>query len=270
MKVCVIGGAGRMGSWFARYFRDRGHEVSILDLDEERSERVSIELGVRSVRDVRGTEADVYFICVPTSAVAEVLSRINREVANTRATIVEISSVKSPLVSALKESLGRGFSVLSIHPMFGPGTSDPSKSPTVLISLAGDGSEVALARGLMPDLNFIVMSADEHDRFTSFSLSLTHFVNMAFCLSICEEDLSRLKEVAGASFNSQVKTLGHVLDGGDAAIADTLTLNSKSVYAIERFLEVSKSLLAMVRGGCAKDLKKEVALCKSILPSLNL
>jgi prephenate dehydrogenase len=269
MKVCVIGGAGRMGSWFARYFRDRGHEVSILDLDEDRSEKVSLELRVRLVRDIRGTEADVYFVCVPTSAVTEVLSKINREVVNTRATIVEISSVKSPLMSALRESLGRGFSVLSIHPMFGPGAGDPSKSPTVLVSLAGDGSEVALARGLMPDFNFLVMSADEHDRLTSFSLSLTHFVNMAFCLSICEEDLSRLKEVAGASFNSQIRTLGHVLDGGDAAVADTLILNSKSVYAIERFLEVSRHLLALVRGGYAKDLEKEVALCKLVLSSLN-
>lgn len=270
MKVCVIGGAGRMGSWFARYFRDLGHEVSIIDLDEEKSKKVSLELGVRSVKDVKGTRADVYFICVPTSAVVEVLSKINREVISTRATIVEISSVKSPLISALRELLGHGFSVLSIHPMFGPGTSDPSKSPTALISLIGDGGEMSLAKGLMPDFNFLMMSADEHDHLMSFSLSLTHFVNMVFCLSISEENLSRLKEVAGTSFNSQIKTLGHVLDSGDEAIADALVLNSKSAYAIDKFLEVSRSLLAMVKEGRVEDLKREVALCKSMLYLFNL
>jgi len=34
MKVAIIGGAGRMGRWFARYFKSRNHVVIISDIGE--------------------------------------------------------------------------------------------------------------------------------------------------------------------------------------------------------------------------------------------
>lgn len=269
MRVCVIGGAGRMGSWFARYFKGLGHEVSILDLDEKRASVTSIEIGADIVRSVTESWADAYVVCVPVSAVADVIYELVGEAPNRRAALVEISSVKSPLLNALRDALKSGFHVVSMHPIFGPGTSDPSKGVTVLISLVGDGSETILARSLMPNFNFLVMSAEEHDYLTSFFLSLTHFLNMSFCLSLADDELGRIKGIAGSSFEIQLEALSHVLDGGDVAIAETLILNPNSLVVAERLLHNSSKLFSLIKNKDVSGLTKEISKCREILNSIR-
>jgi len=43
-KIAIIGGAGRMGSWFAKFFLENGIEVIVSDKNKEKLGQLSKEL----------------------------------------------------------------------------------------------------------------------------------------------------------------------------------------------------------------------------------
>ncbi|MCW3991557.1 MAG: prephenate dehydrogenase/arogenate dehydrogenase family protein [Candidatus Bathyarchaeota archaeon] len=74
--MAVVGGAGRMGAWFTRYFSSRGFPTVISDVrgEEARSaaSAVGAELKETSIGAVR--DADLVLICVPIVETPEVIS----------------------------------------------------------------------------------------------------------------------------------------------------------------------------------------------------
>ena len=44
-RVAILGGTGKMGKWFARFFRDRGYEVVIGGRSPVRNKAVAREMG---------------------------------------------------------------------------------------------------------------------------------------------------------------------------------------------------------------------------------
>ena len=50
MLVTIVGGAGAMGRWFARFFKHTGHEVRIVDRSE-RTPEIAKSLGVDFIKE---------------------------------------------------------------------------------------------------------------------------------------------------------------------------------------------------------------------------
>ena len=48
MRVAVIGGTGRMGRWFARYFIANKHEVGIFGRDNKKAKHIAEDIGVQT------------------------------------------------------------------------------------------------------------------------------------------------------------------------------------------------------------------------------
>ncbi len=179
MKVSVIGASGGMGSFFARYFLERGDEVRGSDSSEG---RVAIP-GVVAVRTnaeaVKG--CDVTVIAVPIDDTVKVAKELVGKL-RPGSTLVEISSVKTQTLPALKKLVGKRVSLLSIHPLFGPALeSTRGMKVAVIVGKGGaDGPEASLAARLFPEARIIPMSLSEHDRSMAVVLSLTHILNVVY------------------------------------------------------------------------------------------
>ncbi|RLI04831.1 hypothetical protein DRO38_00410, partial [Candidatus Bathyarchaeota archaeon] len=125
MKVAIIGGAGKMGRWFTRYFVQQKHDVTISDINEVNARRFAESLGIRlshNNSEAAGS-ADLIAICTPITAVPKVIKEILDDL-NPSAAVMEISSVKSPVMPIMKKIALVGRRVLSVHPLFGPGVED--------------------------------------------------------------------------------------------------------------------------------------------------
>ncbi|RLE52560.1 MAG: hypothetical protein DRJ30_07715, partial [Candidatus Methanomethylicota archaeon] len=99
MRVAVIGGAGRMGVWFARYFIERGHDIIISDVKKDEAETVAKALGAKlaknNIEAVR--MADLSLISTPIDVTPEVLIEISPELKEPKI-VMEISSLKSKVL----------------------------------------------------------------------------------------------------------------------------------------------------------------------------
>ncbi|MCD6088361.1 prephenate dehydrogenase, partial [Candidatus Bathyarchaeota archaeon] len=121
MKVAIIG-AGKMGRWFTRYFIQQGHEVSISDINEKAAKRFAetMRISFSHSNSEVARSSDLVMICTPIETVSTVIKEI-LDYVDPSAPIAEISSIKSPVMLALKKAASSGKLILSLHPLFGPG-----------------------------------------------------------------------------------------------------------------------------------------------------
>jgi prephenate dehydrogenase len=189
LRVAVLGASGGMGSFFVRYFLEKGDRVRGSDPAMGRSQRAAGGKGLAHYKTnaeaVRG--CDVTVLAVPMDSTLDVA----REVApmlRPGSALVEISSVKGETLPALRKLAG-GVELLSIHPLFGPalGSTNGMKI-AVIVGKKGraEGRETALARKLFPEARIIPMSRKEHDRTMAVVLSLTHLVNVVYAGTVSQ------------------------------------------------------------------------------------
>ena len=105
----VVGGLGRMGRWFTRFLADQGYAAGALDLIPPATNtpgpatrcRPPISSSARSAGG-RGALYESWAARPP------------------RGVIVDIASIKTPLIGPIRRLQAAGARVASIHPMFGP------------------------------------------------------------------------------------------------------------------------------------------------------
>lgn len=174
-SVLVIGGAGRLGGWLCRFFADSGHDVSVIDLkqpdfDCQFSNRITKADNLH----------DIIVVATPIRTSIAVLEEIQQQKIFSPI-IFDISSVKSPVTTALNQLKSKGAQVTSLHPMFGPSVELLFGKLIIRTSLgneAADREASELFRAT--SLEVVDMSIAEHDAIIAVLLSLSHMINLIF------------------------------------------------------------------------------------------
>lgn len=204
-QVLVIGGSGKMGQWFCRFFASRGHDVKVFDVNSKGGfpSVKSLEQGVK--------DAEVIAVATPISATADILRQIFK--LKPKGLVFDITSVKSPLIEVLKEGADQGSLVCSIHPMFGP---DASFIFARNLILCNCGSDAAVSK-FMPLLNgtganVLEMPVEEHDKLIAVVLGMSHALNLAFFEALRNSGFANeeLRKAASTTFEKQMNTSSSV------------------------------------------------------------
>ena len=137
-RALVIGGAGKMGRWFAEFFASQGYATTIAD--------PSVKNGPGLFR--AWTDAGVDFDVIVVAAPLAVSGRILAQLAVLKPTglVFDIGSLKSPLMDGLKELLSAGCRITSLHPMFGPDTRLLSGRHLIFCDVGDAGSDAGRER----------------------------------------------------------------------------------------------------------------------------
>ena len=222
MKVLVVG-AGAMGRWFTKYFRERGWEVEVYDILEERAMSLASEAGGKAV------STPGLVIAVPIRVTPKAL----REHGPRAKVVVEISSVKAKV---LKEARSLK-NVISIHPLFGPGLSKPENGKAILVPVIDGRREEKVVSSLFP-FKIMVMDASLHDRLMAW-LAIAHGVLNSF-LSSTSQLSEYLVEVAPTTVMALLKLSGASLKQSSSLTEELVRENPYFKEEFLKFLNVLK------------------------------
>lgn len=230
LSVLVIGGAGRMGGWLARFFVDSGHRVTICDLSDPGPPYTFMKELDESVG-----QHDLIVVATPIRVSVAMLQKLSNMPLK-KPVIFDVSSVKAPVHEALMALKSRGIKVTSLHPMFGPSVQLLFGKQVIITSL-GIKEADEMARNLFKatSLQLIMMSIEQHDRTMAYLLSLCHLTNIVFAtaLSKSQIDIKDLESIASPTFISMLQMARKVFDENPHLYYEIQALNPHNHKAYE-------------------------------------
>lgn len=243
-----------MGSWLANFLSENGYKVIVSDRNRSAARRLARVRDFSYVDDPTTAirMAQLVIMATPTYVTHGILQRLERNVSKDKL-FIEISSVKQPLRSVLRELERRRISVLSIHPLFGPGA-ESVRDRTILVMpltqrthLADSFLRILRRKGA----KLVKCDFNEHDKLISAVLTLPHFLNATFvnALKSLSVDLNVLSEIAGPTFKLQLliaeKVHQESLDNETSVLMDS----PYSVTALKKFAQAGNGIVNIVARG---------------------
>jgi len=204
-NILIIGGAGKMGVWFSRFFLNCGFNVSIYDVNIKAARSIQEKLSLKVYEDVGEAVEDnnLIVISVPIEAIKDVFTSISNHIRNDHI-VIDISSVKAYSVRLMHECVKKGFKI-GIHPMFGPGARTISGKTIIFtpISLedlkpSWDLAKIFVDRGAKA----VFMTPEEHDRYMSIILTFPFIIGASIMdvVSSLDFDDEVINEISSPSF----------------------------------------------------------------------
>jgi chorismate mutase/prephenate dehydrogenase len=256
--LLLVGGAGRMGRLFARFFRRKGFAVRMAD-------PAGAPRGF-----ARGTLEDaatVDVVCVAASldatpaALEAVLAR------SPRGLVFDIASLKTPLLPLFARARKEGVAIASAHPMFGPDARFSGRD--FLVCDVGDASAVRRVARLFAGagLKIRTMPAAEHDRWVGRTMGLAHLVALVSAFALAELGVSRddVDGRATTSFRHLLTLVGPILDQDPALTRAIQAANPEALFVFERLADQVDTLRGLLFGGDASRLEARLAAVRAAL-----
>jgi prephenate dehydrogenase len=250
LRVAVIG-AGKMGRWFTRFFKDEGYSVVVSSRTRSKAEALGDEFGAEvadgNVEAVEG--AEWVLLCVSLDGLEPVLKEIGSHVRAGQA-VMDIGSVKEIPVQLLHKYVENGVT-LGTHPVFGPGAKSLMGQNFVLTPV--DEEERVFAaefRGWLEErgAEVSVLAPRRHDELMALVLGFPHFVGLVAgdALVNCS-DFVDAKQVGGASYKLLL-TLAGAVAAEEPVFYSNLHMSLPEMEQIEElFLEKVEEWLKLVK-----------------------
>jgi prephenate dehydrogenase len=250
MKVAIIGGTGKMGRWFTKFFLKEGDQVVVSGRNKEKLAKMKDEFGVEVGDNVNAVKsAERVLISVPIDNFEEVIKEIHSHVRPDQV-IMDICSVKEFPVKVMRKYIKTGVT-LGTHPLFGPNVESVQNQNFVLTPTNDEEERFAndFKKWLEErHVNVSVMSPKKHDELMSVVLGLPHFIGVVVCDTLLDYvNLAETKRAAGTSYKLLL-ALTETVVSQDPEFYASLQMHLPNVENIESlFCEKSKEWLKVVR-----------------------
>ena len=263
MRVAIIG-AGKMGRWFTRFFKDEGYSVIVSSRTRSKLEALRDEFGVElagsNVEAVEG--ADWVLVCVSLDGLEAVLMEIGSHIQSGQV-VMDIGSIKEIPVNLLHKYVKKGIT-LGTHPVFGPGAKSLEGQNFVLTPVNEEERRFAGEfKGWLEerDAKVAVTSPRRHDELMSLVLGFPHFVGLVAGDALMNNsDFVEAKEVGGATYKLLL-TLAGAVAAEEPVFYSNLHMSLPEMEKIEGlFLEKVEEWLDLVRrkdcGGFSRKMEQ--------------
>ncbi len=248
-KVLVIGGAGKMGSWLARFLASQNFDVEIADPTETADEFPQILNWEESSLD-----QDIIIVATPLRRSNEILEELARR--KPTGIVFDIGSLKTPVRPGLNALSEAGVGVTSIHPMFGPNTDMLSGRHVIFVDV-GSPETTRQARELFASTMVaqVEMDLESHDRLIAYILGLSHALNIAFFTALAEsgEDAPRLAKLSSTTFDAQLEVARLVAGDNPQMYYEIQSLNDYGNEALAALHYAVERIQSVVREGDAES-----------------
>jgi prephenate dehydrogenase len=238
-RMLILGGTGETGSWFARYFRDKGFDVAVWGP----SGRVAVaeSLGVRYAHDMikEGEESDIVMVSVPIEKTVEVIRQVAPHM-HAGSLLMDVTSLKSEPVKSMTTYAPKGVEVLGTHPMFGP-TMPALKGQTIILTPAErkKGKWLPEIKSLFKSdgARIELLDADEHDEIMAVVQALTHFayIGIGATLEALDFDVEKSRKFMSPIYEIMIDFVGRILDQNPELYA-SIQKNPKAANVRQTFI----------------------------------
>lgn len=242
--IGIIGGTGGMGRWFARFFRETGHEVYVT--------------GRNAGLDLPSLAAicPVVIVSVPIGATVDTIVRVG-PCLPADSVLMDFTSLKTEPVRAMLANTTA--EVVGLHPLFGPDAA----------SLAGQNVAVCPARGTrwLSWLREVLggggarlseMAPEEHDALMAYVQGLTHIGTIVAGTVLREAGIApeRLRAVSTPLFRERMAAVEKVFHRHPRLYAELLARNPETLPVLARCEAALGRLKALLEDGDAEDLAR--------------
>jgi chorismate mutase / prephenate dehydrogenase len=248
----VIGGAGKMGRWFAEFLSSQGYTLTIAD-PARRPESEAAD-NCTYLADWRDSplEHDLIVVATPLKIANLVLEELAQR--KPRGIVFDIGSLKTPLRQGIQALREAGCRVTSVHPMFGPDTELLSGRHVIFVD-TGCGEAIEAAQQLFASTmaERVVMSLDEHDRLIAYVLGLSHALNIAFFTALAGsgEAAPRLAQLSSTTYDAQVDIATRVAAESPELYFEIQHLNDYGRESLQALRDAVEQLWQAVAAGDA-------------------
>lgn len=243
-SAVVVGGAGRMGRWLRRFLSAQLYRTMALDPASDPEEN-------EAARDALPT-ADLIVCSTPPVATAQLYAEWSQR--PPKGVVVDIASIKTPLIDPIRTLQRAGGRLASIHPMFGPSTVLLRGADVVICETGDAGAASTVERLFKPTTARIVrMPLEDHDRLMADLLSLAHAAAIAVALALPSTE----HVVSSPTFRALKSLAGSVVRESSEVYYEIQAMNPHSEAALQR---LHTALDRIVRAVTARDPQQFQAL----------
>ena len=236
-KITIVGGSGKMGAWFSRFFAQRGHEILVNDIVS--STIYPFENNLRRAI----SNADVVVVAAPISDSPNILKSVLA--LKPKGLVFDLSSIKEPVVKLLRSAVEKGEKVCSVHPMFGP-EAETMLERNLLLCDCGSPEAIEEAKELFASAGALisVMPIEKNDELIAYVLGMSHALNIAFFEALAESGHSfeELKAAASTTFDMQVSNSRRVARENPEMYYEIQHLNPHNIEALDALIEAMKEV----------------------------
>ncbi len=250
MKVLIIGGTGGMGQWFTRFLKERDYDVIVWGSSGKVEVAQQMEVQYAHDLDKSIADADIVMISVPIDITPDIIEQTAPKM-KSGSLLMDLTSIKTKPVEAMKQYAPRNVEILGTHPMFGP--SIPTlHGQIVIICPVEDRCEKWFSH--IHDLfeqngaHIEIIDPEEHDHFVSVVQGLTHFayITIGSTFRSLDFDIDRSRRFMSPVYEIMVDFVGRIL-GQNPYLYAHIQMENPSVPAVHRaFIEQCQKLSAMV------------------------
>jgi len=276
MKVTIIGGAGGMGRWFAEFFTGNGVEVRIVDKSPE-TKAIANQIGVEFLNtdilnvtegEAAGNEeivdTDVLLVSVPIDITGRVIERIGPKMRG-NSLLMDITSVKKMPVEMMQKFTTASIEILGTHPLFGP-TAKSMRGQTIVFVPSRKVGRLYEEVDTMFRRNgakIEVLTAEEHDKTMSVIQGLTHFILLAFGITLKELDFNveQSRKFMSPMYEILMDFVGRLLHQ-DPRLYAMMQTNFEMGEIHESFLAVANRLYGLVSEDKVDEFVEEIREAK--------
>jgi prephenate dehydrogenase len=247
-RVAILGGTGKMGKWFAKFFQGRGFRVVISSRSPGKAASVAKEIGVEHAKSMfdAAHSADIVLVATPIAVTARVIREVSGGL-KAEAIIFDIASIKGEIIRALEEAEALGARTLSLHPLFGPGAKSIDGKRLLIIPVGKDSDLIREVSGIFEGASIhIVESWEYHDRMMALTLSLPHFLNITFGKILSKTDINELKKFGGTTFTLQLLVAETVLSEDPDLYYEIQSQNKAFTKILDDFTEIVREEVSTI------------------------
>jgi len=223
-RILIVGGGGKMGSYFRRWFESTGYEVRVLGIDDW--PRVAAICA----------DADAALVSVPIERTVDVIRQVGPHL-RSDCVLADITSVKVPPVETML-SVHSG-PVVGLHPLFGPNTVTMDKQ----LVLACPGRSPDECQWLLDQLtawgNIVVpIAPQEHDEVMAVVQALRHFAAFAFGDFLCRRgvNLQRTLELSSPIYRLELGMIGRLFAQDPELYAEIIFATRERRELVQTFI----------------------------------
>jgi len=222
-----------MGRWLCRFLTAQGYGAGALDPAGPPSEN---EWATGAL-----PTADLVVCSTPPAATAALYASWSAKPPS--GVVVDIASIKTPLLDPIRALQRAGGRVASIHPMFGPSTF-LLRDADVVICDTGDAAAAAVVERLFDSTtaHLVHLPLAEHDRIMADLLSLAHATAIAFSLALPETE----HPVRSTTFHALESLAAAVTRESPDVYYEIQASNPHSAAALERLRAALDRVVAAV------------------------
>jgi len=251
--IGIVGGTGKTGLQFAKFFKNKGYDVYISHYKLDKAKKIANQNDLKALtNEDLMKNCNIVFFSVQISKTAEAIRKL-APLAKPGTLISDFTSLKEMPIDAMLKYSKTGVDVIGLHPMFGPS-----------VAVKGENIAVVPARGkkflpwvkqVFARSNLIFTTAKEHDKLMSIVQCLVHFPSIATAMTLkkLRVDLKRAEKFSTPLYRARMETIKRILSQDPGLYGDIEMLNKNSKRVIDAFLKSSNQLGKSIK---QKDMAK--------------